>query len=131
MSRRIPPNSTIRDLIHTLVDPIEYVRDVIRNFVLYGYDPETDAVRIGIKGRGLSPNYRLEKPPASILITMPSCQFEIPITPPHTFCGSTPSREMTELDNSEWNDENWSKSTMTFPQLQELLSKLWQNKSKH
>jgi hypothetical protein len=119
MSSQITSGSRISDIFHVLSDAVEYVRGVVSNFVSYGYDCETSAVRIGVTGAGVFPNYKIEEP------SVPG-QFEMIMTPARTFSGRN-HREMTELDDHERHDENWSTNTMSFAELKALLSNLWQS----
>ncbi len=130
MPDQITSSSRISDLIHVLSDPIEYAGEVVRNFALYGYDRETSAIRIGVTGTGIFPNYKIEEPSVPVTVSVLSHQFGMTATPAHTFSGRN-HREMTELDDHEWHDENWSTDTMSFAELKALLSNLSQSKLKH
>ena len=130
MSGQITSACRISDLIHVLSDPIEYVNGVTGNFTLYGYDPETSAIRIGVKGSGIAPNYKIEAPSIPFRLKIGTQEFAMTKTPHHTFNGRNHT-EMTELDDLERRDENWSTDTMSFAELKALLSKLWQSKNKH
>lgn len=126
MSGEITSGSRISDLIHVLSDPIEYMGGVVSNFALYGYDRETSAIRIGVTGMGAFPNYKLEEPSIPVTVTLLSRQFEMTATPAHTFSGRN-HRKMTELDDQERHDENWSTDTMSFAELEALLCNLSQS----
>src|SRR5712692_1951203 len=116
MSGQIALDSRISDLVHVLSAPLEYVSGVVSNFVLYGYDRETSAIRIGVTGEGIFPNYKIEEPSVSVTITVRSCQIEMTKTPARTFSGRN-NREMAELDDHERHDKNWSTKTMSFDEL--------------
>ena len=62
MADRIPPDSKVSDIVHTLSDPVEYVRQIIGNFVGDQYNRGTDVVRIGVAGIGVAPHYKIESP---------------------------------------------------------------------
>jgi hypothetical protein len=130
MSAELPATTRISDLIHALTDPVEYINGVAANFVSYGYDPETCVIRHGIKGAGIAPNYRIEEPSVPITINVCGTTITMTATPAHTFNGRN-HREMVELDDLEWHDENWSAKTTTFGELKALLSKLSQSRSIH
>jgi len=130
MSGRIAPSSRISDLIHVLSDPNEYVSGVLGNFVSHGYNPETSAIRIGVKGTGVAPNYKIEEPTVLITITVGSLPFEMPMTPAHTFSGRN-HREMRELDDLEMHGEAWSTASMSFAELKTLASNISQSGSEH
>jgi len=61
---RIPlsPSATIADIVQGLDDPVEYVRGVLGNLMACQKQTEGDPVqvRIGVKGRGKWPHYRVE-----------------------------------------------------------------------
>jgi len=130
VSNEIASGSRISDLINFLSDPVKYVGGVVRNFALYGYDRETSAIRIGVRGAGIFPNYKIEKPNVPVTVTVLSGRFEMTMTPAHTFSGRN-HREMTELDDHERHDENWSTNTMTIAELEALLSNLSQIHRRH
>jgi hypothetical protein len=130
MSAYMTWRSRISDLVHVLSDPIEYVRGIISNFAFYGYDRETSRIRIGVTGAGVFPNYRIEEPSIPSTLTVGSRRFELTKTPARTFSGRN-NREMTELDDHFWNDENWSAETEKIAELEVLLSNLSQSKGKH
>jgi hypothetical protein len=56
----IPDDSTIADVAPTLRNPEEFVRRVLEN--LHGCKREhgAAAIRIGVVGRGIAPNYLIE-----------------------------------------------------------------------
>jgi hypothetical protein len=91
---------------------------------------ETSAIRIGVKGAGVFPNYKIEEPSVPVTVAVRSREFEMTTTPARTFSGRN-HREMTELDDHERHEENSSANTMSFAELEELLSHLSQSKSKH
>jgi hypothetical protein len=62
MAAFMEPNARICDVVHTLDDPIEYVRGVVGSFFEYQFDQSTSVVRIGISGTGIVPNYSIETP---------------------------------------------------------------------
>src|SRR5215471_13373931 len=70
MSGQIMPTSWVSDLIPILSDPTEYVSGILGNFLSYGYDPETSAVRIGVTGAGVCPNYKIEEPSFSHIVAV-------------------------------------------------------------
>src|SRR5258708_2187407 len=76
---QIAANSQIIDIVHVLPDPIEYVRNVIGNFVSHSYEPETSRIRIGIKGTGMAPNYKIEEPSFLWPQTIRSLTFEMTV----------------------------------------------------
>ena len=113
MSDQIASCSRISDLIHILSDPIEYIRGIVSNFVFYGYDCETAAIRHGITGTGAFPNYKIEEPSVPVMVSVLTRQFQMTKTPARIFRGRE-HREMTELEDHERHDENWSTNTNEF-----------------
>lgn len=131
MFAQLAPDARISDIIHTLPDPIDYISGVVRNFILLGYDRETSKIRIGTTGAGIFPNYKIEKPSIQTTITLLSKPLELTCTPASTLSGRN-HREMTELDDLERRDENWSTATISFAELEALRSRLWaHNRTMH
>jgi hypothetical protein len=132
MAGQLSQASRISDLIGRLVDPVGYITGVAANFVSCGYDPETSGIRIGTKGVGVAPNYKIEKPSYlhTLKIRRLSLETTVTVTPSQTFNGRN-HREMVELDDLERHDNNWSMATMTFGELKELLSRLSRSQSIH
>jgi hypothetical protein len=131
----IEQHSRVGDIVHRLSDPIDYLTGIIGNFVFHRYDPESSAIRIGISGGGVAPNYKIEKPCRLVKINVPTSDgrilaLELHSTPAHTFSGRN-HREMKELDDSPWHPENWSANTMTFAELKALLGSLARNGAMH
>jgi hypothetical protein len=62
-------NSRISDVLHTLADPVEYVRGTVGSFVEYQFDGARSIVRIGTSGRGIVPNYSIETRTNTILMS--------------------------------------------------------------
>jgi hypothetical protein len=119
---RVPEQaSQIGDLVHVLADPVGYVNAVVSNFVAYGYDPETSAVRIGVTGSGVAPNYRIEKPSVQFTFNIGGTTITMIETPGRIFNGPN-HREMTELYDLERHAKNWSENMMMIVELKTLLS---------
>jgi len=106
------------------------VSGVASNFVSYGYDPETSAIRIGVTGDGVAPNYKIEEPSVPVTVTVRCHPLEMTMTPART-CSGRDHREMMELDDLERHGENWSTASMNFAELKTLLSNLSQSESEH
>jgi hypothetical protein len=62
LKEKIASDSTVADLVDSLANPIEYVRQIIGNFVAGQYDRDTAVVRIGVEGVGVASNYKIEYP---------------------------------------------------------------------
>jgi hypothetical protein len=59
---KISSDATIADITHLLADPVEYVRRIMENMMSGPYDRDDAVVRIGVSGKGVAPNYRIEYP---------------------------------------------------------------------
>jgi hypothetical protein len=129
MPGQLAPTTRIIDLVHTLSEPTDYIRNILGNFVSRGYDPETSVIRIGIKGMGLAPNYKISEPSFLQTLTIGSVHATFTVTPACTFNGRN-HREMTELDDLERCDDHWSNVTSGFVELRALLSSLSQSDKK-
>ncbi|MER9937122.1 hypothetical protein [Mesorhizobium sp. M0088] len=57
---KLPENATVLDVVRTLDEPRKYVLGVFNNMHDYKRRHGSVYVRIGITGRGMMPNYRLE-----------------------------------------------------------------------
>ena len=102
-------SSRISDLIH--VWPTHRIRRAVVRISLrsvIGVHLRTDRRY----GRGIFPNYKIEEPSVPVTVSVLSHQFGMTATPAHTFSGRN-HREMTELDDHEWHDENWSTDTLS------------------
>src|SRR5208337_362952 len=104
------PDSRIVDVIHTLADPVEYVRGIVGSFVEYQFDRDTSVVRIGISGRGIIPNYSIETPcePDS------ADRLKITVSKRHVFNG----RSHKEILDDSSIGESWSSEGMKFSEVQ-------------
>jgi hypothetical protein len=114
---------TAENLIHVLANPRSWLTGVLSNFVHHGYDPETCAIRIGIKGDGVAPNYKIEEPDKSVTIQMWGRKYELTETPSRIFNGRN-HNEMAELYDLERHDENWTATTLRFDEAKAVLAKL-------
>jgi hypothetical protein len=121
---RMKPNARLTDILHTLADPIEYVRGIVGSFVQYQFDKTTSIVRIGISGAGIVPNYSIETPcePATELPGGP--QITRYISERRVFNG----RNHKEFGDDSPISENWSSEGMTFSEVQALLGRLRESK---
>ena len=92
--------STAADLIQVLDDPARWLTGVLTNFVSYDFDPQTSAIRIGIKGHGIAPNYKIEKPSRPFVLEVGGLKFETTETPAHTFNGREAKALLAKLSQS-------------------------------
>jgi hypothetical protein len=112
------PSSRISDVLHTLADPVEYVRGIVQSFVEYQFDRARSIVRIGTSGRGIVPNYSIETPHEhnpDVFVKR------------HVFNG----RSHKEILDDSFIGENWSSHGMSFLEVQSLLGQLRQSRKRH
>jgi hypothetical protein len=114
---------TAANLIHVLANARSWLTGVLSNFVLHGYDPDTCAIRIGIKGNGIAPNYKIEEPDKSVTVQIRGRKYELTMTPARIFNGRN-NNEMAELYDLERHDENWTATTIRFDEAKALLANL-------
>jgi hypothetical protein len=112
------PDSLISDIVHTLADPVEYVRGILGSFVEYQFDKATSLVRIGTSGQGIVPNYSIETPG----------ERNSPVfSKRHVFNG----RGHKEILEDEFMGESWSSRGMKFSEVQSLLGQLRESRKRH
>ena len=115
---QMEPDSLIGDIVHTLADPVEYVRGILGSFVEYQFDKATSLVRIGTSGRGIVPNYSIETPG----------ERNSPVfSKRHVFNG----RSHKEILEDEFMGESWSSRGMKFSEVQSLLGQLRESRKRH
>ena len=113
-------NVRISDVIHTLADPVEYVRGVVGSFVEYQFDKATSVVRIGTSGQGIVPNYSIETPREPD----PNALVKTSVSRRHVFNG----RSHKEILEDSFMGESWSSEGMKFSEVQALLGQLRESK---
>ena len=114
--------SRIDDVLHTLADPVEYIRGIVGSFVEYRFDKADSVIRIGISGLGIVPNYSIETP-----CDPDPSRMNSRVSKRHVFNGRN-HREF--LDDCPIG-ESWSSESMTFTEVQTLLGRLRESKKKH
>ena len=57
---KLTNDATITDIVESLKRPVEYVRRVYGNMLDFEKEHGAAFVRIGMTGRGIAPNYRIE-----------------------------------------------------------------------
>jgi hypothetical protein len=119
MKELIPPNSTVADILDSLDNPAEYVRQIIGNFVGGQYDRDKAVVRIGVAGIGFAPNYKIEYPQdlelgPGVLVPLHAAQI---------YHGRN-HKEITAFANHDTREEHWSTRATTFAELQALIGVL-------
>jgi len=114
-------DETIRDIIGTLANAEEYVRQVLGNMAAFRKDAAEPMIRIGVTGDGIVPYYRIEP-------------FQSRETD-HALQGLSEYIEHMKVFNGrshrkmEWTafdiqGGNWSSGYMTFKEVQQLLGDL-------
>jgi hypothetical protein len=118
LAEKIAPDSKVSDIIHTLSNPVEYVRQIIGNFVSDQYNRATDVVRIGVAGIGVAPNYKIESPFTLDMLGTPRVMWGARI-----YHGRN-HKEIEAFTNNDTRDEHWSTQTMTYDELAALIGEL-------
>ena len=101
----IEPDATIADVVRKLNKPEDYVRGVLGVMVAERHQHGAVVVRIGIRGTGAMPNYRID------LAAEPS-------PPIQAYDGQT-HRGFTDVRNID--TDNWSSRSMTFEEVRGLI----------
>jgi hypothetical protein len=114
--------SRIDDVLHTLADPIEYIRGIVGSFVEYRFDRAESIIRIGISGHGIVPNYSIETP-----CEPNPAQMNSRVSKRYVLNG----RNHREILGDCPIGESWSSESMTFSEVQTLLGRLRESKRKH
>jgi hypothetical protein len=99
----IASNATIASNVSDLADPEAYIRGALTNVSFSKGKPEVVSYRIGVRGSGRWPNYRIER----------SDQ-------PHQCFDGRTHKSAFEEDNLR--NENWSREAMTTDQLLKLFA---------
>jgi hypothetical protein len=100
----LPEDSTIASIVHLLEKPEDYVSAVYAKInASHRFDPPA-SVRIGIRGDGKFPNYRIEHPRGM----------------------EGPFRGVTHGDGAPLSarDDAWSNATMSFDEVKVLLAEV-------
>jgi hypothetical protein len=122
--RIMEADARITDVVHTLDDPVEYLRGIVGSFFAYPFDKKEAVVRIGISGKGMIPNYCIEQYCASISdrLEVGSAALEIStnIELRHCFHG----RNHKEILDDSFIGGNWSSASMKLAEVQTLLGQL-------
>ena len=119
----IQPNSRVSDILHTLADPIEYVRGIVGSFVTYRFDKTVSIVRIGVSGSGIVPNYSIETP----CEPDPAAPIKTYVSKRHIFNGRNHKEFLDDCPIGE----KWSSEGMTFSEMQTMLGQLRESRRKH
>ena len=118
MEEKIAPGSTVADVVRSLANPVEYVRQIIWNFVEGQYDRDAAVVRIGIADIGVPPNYNIEYQETIDLVGNPT-----PMRAAHIYHGRS-HKKIEAYVNQDTRDEHWSTRSMSFAEISALLADL-------
>ena len=115
MMQKIPHNNTIADIVGSLSKPEEYVRGVVGHLSECHIETGRNGayVRIGITGRGIVPNYRIEMPP------LDEGSGYMP-----TWKAFRGSNHKILVDENILTDENWSNKSMSYHETRTLLGQI-------
>ena len=122
MEEKIAPGSTVADVVRSLANPVEYVRQIIWNFVEGQYDRDAAVVRIGIADIGVPPNYNIEYQETIDLVGNPT-----PMRAAHIYHGRS-HKTIEAYVNQDTRDEHWSTRSMSFAEISALLADLRKRK---
>jgi hypothetical protein len=123
---RVAPDSRVSDIVDTLSDPAEYVRQIIGNFVGGQYDRGKAVIRIGVAGIGVAPNYKIEYPTdldigGGAPVTLRAAQ---------VYHGRN-HKEIKAFANADTRDEHWSTRAMSYADLEDLFRELRAKRKKY
>ena len=118
MEEKIAPGSTVADVVRSLANPVEYVRQILWNFVEGQYDRDAAVVRIGVAGIGVASNYKIEYQETIDLVGNPT-----PMRAAQIYHGRS-HRKIEAYANQDTRDEHWSTRSMSFAEISALLADL-------
>jgi hypothetical protein len=108
---KIAPDSTIADVVDTLIDRENYLRGVVGNLSPRHRQHGSAVVRIGITGEGKAPHYRVETPP------------DAPGNQPGRTAFNGRNHEIL-VDDDLMMEQNWSERSMTLAEVRTLLGQV-------
>lgn len=118
----LPSNTTILSLHRPGSAYYQGVLENLLQAIAEGLDPATTVVRVGLRGSGESPNYRIESPQLVETHSVPvrglDKELSLTTTGLYKIYRGPTHKEKTELDHLESHPENWSKSALTLAELQ-------------
>ncbi|MGB8276535.1 MAG: hypothetical protein WCF20_01155 [Methylovirgula sp.] len=120
------PDSHIKDVLHTLSDPEEYVRGILAIFLARKFNRDEATIRVGVSGTGVFPNYCIEE--GFIAITLPSLDRPISCYRRRTVFSGRNHREILE---DQFKGESWSLTAMNFIEVQAILGQLRDDRKLH
>jgi hypothetical protein len=115
-----PHTSSLRDVVQTLDRPDHYLRGVLGNMILCRKEHSSANVRIGTTGRGIAPHYRIE--PDDLTLT----EWFDDATDLSAFFRAYHGRSHKLLgwSQGELKHDSWSRSSMSFDEVQQLIGEL-------
>ena len=124
--RQLPDSATIEDVVNTLENPIDYVRQVFGNMTAIRREHGSAVVSIGTTGRGIFPHYRVD-PGRSIEAIHKMLQEEEggeELLDAHFVAFHGRNHKQLDWGPGELHGEHWSASHMTWEEVRELLGRL-------
>lgn len=120
MTKKLDSKSSIRDVLATLDNPVEYLRGIVGNMVAYKRERNLDdaAVRIGATGRGLAPHYRVE-PTTSMVDAFLDGDIEL-----NAYKIAFHGRSHKPWHRHELKAVSWSDTATPLAEVQQLLGEL-------
>ena len=117
----LKPDARITDILSMLADPVEYVRGIVESVIKHSFDKERCAIRIGVTGTGVAPNYSNEEPREPETIEMKGEVFWTINRERMVFNGRSHRRILEDFFEE---GESWSSVPMTFAKVQAVLGDL-------
>ena len=118
------PDSRIEDILHTLSDPVDFVRGIVGSFTGEAFSRSQAITRIGISGKGLAPHYCIEQ--GRVIHKVAGSEI-ISYERRAIFHGRT-HNPILEDQFKGW---SWSSAAMTLDEVQALLGKLRMSTKTH
>jgi len=122
-THKVARNATIRDVLGTLSNPVEYVRGVFQNLHEMRRENRRVVVRIGSQGYGSAPHYRVDEQTQREKLFSPG-EVEPAYIPLAAFRGSGHKPLVATGDEDILRDEHWSTASSSYEELRELLGEV-------
>jgi hypothetical protein len=128
LSRKLSGTETIRDILPSLANAEEYVRNVLGHMASFKRRQVDPVVRIGSTGEGIVPHYRIE-PNSKKIETLDDFDAETVANDFSSYVehmAAFNGRSHKKMDWGAFNirGEHWSSGAMNFVEVQSLLGEL-------
>ena len=128
MSKKLIGTETIRDIIPSLANAEEYVRNVLGHMAAFKRRQIEPVVRIGTTGEGIVPHYRIE-PYSKKVETLDDFDVEVARNSLLGYIENVAAFNGRSHKKMNWGafnirGEHWSSGTMNFVEVQSLLGEL-------